>query len=216
MAAAVSCEPLSRGRPARSPRRPGGATAQFGGLGSLTEDCGNTFRNSGTPSASSSLAAFDAAAAARIAAPGRAGARLGELLVGEGLVTTSEVKRALTEQRKTGGDWARSSLKRGLASVPSVGDGSRAATRGRARDRERFRRRASPRNRGTPPRSCGRPQTQPERLDGLLLFAVSGRSRCRMVPDRARQIETLRLDLRLWRTRAGRMRSAGMRRASAV
>lgn len=86
----------------------------------LIEDCGNTFRNSGTPSASSSLAAFDAAAAARIAAPGRAGARLGELLVGEGLVTTSEVKRALTEQRKTGRRLGEIIIERGLASVPTL------------------------------------------------------------------------------------------------
>jgi hypothetical protein len=83
----------------------------------LTEDCGNTFRNSGTPSASSSLAAFDAAAAARIAAPGRAGGRLGELLVDQGLVTTSEVKRALTEQRKTGRRLGEIIFERGLASV---------------------------------------------------------------------------------------------------
>jgi hypothetical protein len=86
----------------------------------LTEDCGNTFRNSGTPSASSSLAAFDAAAAARIAAPGRAGARLGELLVGEGFVTPGEVKRALTEQRKTGRRLGEIIFERGLASVPTL------------------------------------------------------------------------------------------------
>ena len=92
----------------------------LGEWGALTEDCGSTFRYRGTPSASSSLAAFDAAAAARIAAPGRAGARLGELLIGEGLVTTSEVKRALTEQRKTGRRLGEIISERGLASVPTL------------------------------------------------------------------------------------------------
>ena len=86
----------------------------------MTEDCGNTFRDSGTPSASSSLAAFDAAAAARIAVSGRAGARLGELLVDEGFVTPGELKRALTEQRKTGRRLGEIIFECGLVSVPTL------------------------------------------------------------------------------------------------
>ena len=86
----------------------------------MTGDCGNTFRNSGTPSASSSLGAFDAAAAARSAAPARAGARLGELLIDEGLLTARDLKRALTEHRKTGRRLGEIVLERGLAAAPAL------------------------------------------------------------------------------------------------
>ena len=167
----------------------------------MTEDCGKTFRNSGTPSASSSLAAFDAAAAARIAAPGRAGARLGELLVGEGFVTHGEDKRALTEQRKTGRRLGEIIFERGLASVPTLvtvlarqleveletEKGFGAGLRGAIEERHRVTRKL-------------KPVTEPRSGKTGYFCGVPGRRRCQMVRIEARQ-RGARPDLRLWRTR---------------
>src|SRR5690349_14546817 len=70
------------------------------------------------PSAASSLDAFEAVAATRGGIGHECGDRLGELLLGEGLVTAEELKAVLAEQHDTGRRVGQIIIERGIAPAP--------------------------------------------------------------------------------------------------
>lgn len=70
------------------------------------------------PSAASALDAFEAVAATRGGTGRECGDRLGELLLGEGLVTAEELKAVLAEQHETGRRVGQIIIERGIAPAP--------------------------------------------------------------------------------------------------
>ena len=72
------------------------------------------------PAVASSLGAFEAIVATRADAARPRGDRLGELLLGEDLMTGTELKNLLAEQRQTGRRLGELVLEHGYASGPTL------------------------------------------------------------------------------------------------